>query len=207
MAWQLAVSVEPLCWLSRLVRLAAQSKVRAASSAFVSMPQRRSGLEEFYDARSRRASILSSGGSSACEPLAGGREQAGSRLCALLPPWALHPSMHPLHSWQSCKRAVPQLVYPAASTPAPADLSAGEDDSEFYTPKASDMQQQGECGGARPCTTECCGDRCRHAAQQLMCSPAGACVADVEWHPARNAGRSVAPRARPNAAPLAPPVQ
>ncbi|KAI7842782.1 hypothetical protein COHA_003528 [Chlorella ohadii] len=46
-----------------------------------------SGLEEFYDARSRRASILSSGGSSAY-------------------------------------------------------LSAGEDDSEFYTPKASDMQQQ-----------------------------------------------------------------
>lgn len=30
-------------------------------------PHCRSGLEEFYDARSRRASILSSGGSSACE--------------------------------------------------------------------------------------------------------------------------------------------
>lgn len=31
--------------------------------------------------------------------------------------------------------------------PAPADLSAGEDDSEFYTPKASDLQQQGEEAG------------------------------------------------------------
>ena len=44
---------------------------------------------------------------------------------------------------KKCELALSHLACPVVAL-VPADLSAGEDDSEFYTPKASDMQQQGE---------------------------------------------------------------
>lgn len=100
-------------------------------------------MEEFHDARSRRLSILSSG-SSACE----------WRLPAKTGGGGLHASCSSArsvlqsHAAAACAegRAVHpfNLTRPAAAphfAACCADLSVGEEDSEFYTPKASDLQQ------------------------------------------------------------------